>query len=225
MAIQEHRWRFLFLVYLFMLLALLSKEAKVALIPLLPLYVWLFVRPLRWSYLLGSFAATVGSIGFLFLLQRAITHEQPTGFTYITEPAAIQRNLAAHFWSFSNWLVHQDQDVVMPAAVQSMAEALPGQAILLLYLLLSLLLLTFHQHLPNSGRVFALGGLTFLLAVLPYSFFADRLFMRYGYFGHVGLAVTVAAASAWSVAWLRNAWPLAQPERLSALAARWFRAA
>ncbi len=225
MAIEEHRWRFLPLVYLFMLLALLSKEAKIALIPLLPLYVWLFARPRRWSYLWGAFAATGGSIGFLLLLQRAMTTYQPTGFTYAIAPATILQNLAAHFWSFSNWLVQQDQDVVMPMAVQSMAEALPGQAILLLYLLFSLLLLTFHQHLPHSGRVFALGGLFFLLAVLPYSFFADRLFMRYGYFSHMGLAMTVAAATAWSVTWLRSAWPQGQPQRLTALAARWFRAA
>ena len=41
-----------------------------------------------------------------------------------------------------------------------------------------------------SGRVLILGFLFFLLGVAPYVILESRLFMRYGYFGHAGLAIS-----------------------------------
>jgi hypothetical protein len=62
---------------------------------------------------------------------------------------------------------------------------------------LTLALFCMRKQLDETGpawlKLLALGVALFLLAMAPYVAFADRLFLRYGYFGHIGLAVGVAA--------------------------------
>jgi hypothetical protein len=207
MGLPRRDWRLLPLIYLLLLLALVSKEAKLAVIPLLPLYVWLFVRPLRLAYLWVSVAGAVGAVGFLLATQQAVVDYQPTGFTYTAAPALILRNLTAHFWSFANYLAWDASDPVFPTPLRAVTESLVGQWILLAGVGGLLILLLYHARLPHVGRVLLFGALLFLLAALPYCFFTDRLFMRYGYFSHTGLAVATASALAWSVAPLRRFTP------------------
>ena len=57
--------------------------------------------------------------------------------------------------------------------------------------------------MSQPARVAAFGLIWFWVATAPYAVLADRLFMRYSYFGHAGLAValgglTASAGPAWA---------------------------
>lgn len=195
---QPRQWT-MALVYLFVVLALLSKEASVAVAAILPIHRWLFTHSLRWPHLVGPLAIAGGWFVAFITFLRGVSNYQPTGFHYTSDPALILHNMAAHFWSFFNLLVSHNGDVVMPQSVHRMAAAQGGQAVLIGLLGLTLLLLVRHDRIAHEWRVLALGNLFFLLGVLPYSFFTDRLFMRYGYFSHLGLALATAAFVAWVV--------------------------
>jgi hypothetical protein len=58
--------------------------------------------------------------------------------------------------------------------------------------LLEIASLSFPRFLKSQGlRVVVFGFAWFLITTLPFTIFADRLFMRYGYLGHAGLALCV----------------------------------
>lgn len=204
-ALRYNRRRLLFSVYFWLLLAILSKEATVAVAAMLPFYGWLSFRPLRRFYLVVACIGVAGT-GIFWTLLRYVTAYQPTGFTFTREPALVWRNISAHFWSFVNRLVRVEDEWIMSQSVEAMATSVVGQAVVLFFLVAILILLAVNHAISDLGRSAAMGGIVFFIAVLPYSFFDDRLFMRYGYFAHAGLSLTVAALTAWAAALLRNLW-------------------
>jgi hypothetical protein len=61
-----------------------------------------------------------------------------------------------------------------------------------------------RPHLVGpSARVAAFGLLWFFAGTAPFVVLADRLFMRYSYFGHAGLAIAAGAAAAAVAQWIR----------------------
>lgn len=214
-AVGRHQPLATMLVYGFMILALLSKEASVAVAAILPIHRWLFTHPFRWPYLIGPLVVAGGWLLAFLTVLRGISNHQATGFHYTVDPGMALYSMAIHFWSFFNLLTPRQGDVVLPAPVQAMAAAPSGQAIVLLIILVTALLLVARRHLTQEGRVLTLGHTFFLLGVLPYSFFTDRFFLRYGYFCHLGLALATAALAAWWVAYLSRlrlgAKPVDQP--------------
>jgi hypothetical protein len=64
-------------------------------------------------------------------------------------------------------------------------------------------------------RALALGFAWFLAGTAPFVVFADRLFLRYAYFGSAGLALTVLAVPAAAAEW----WRVRQGRRAATAAA------
>jgi 4-amino-4-deoxy-L-arabinose transferase-like glycosyltransferase len=192
-ALRQRRSWLLLLTYPLLGLALLSKEASIAVVFMLPLYAWLFVRPWQWSYLVGPLAVGAGWFILFATALHRVNHDQATGFHFTFTPALVIHNMTAYLWSFANSFAADAVDFVMPPWVQTMANTAVGQALLLAFIGVTLVLLLLKPWTPSVVHVFTLGGAFFLLAILPYSFFEDRLFMRYGYFSHTGLAVAAAA--------------------------------
>lgn len=202
---QPTGWRF-FVAYLLLFCALLSKEASVTAVILLPLYAWFFAPTWRWSYLVGPLLVGAGWLALFTTALHLVNHDQATGFHFTFTPALVLRNMTAHLWSFANWLAADPTNLVMPARVEAIANAAGGQALLLLLIVVTVALAVWKAHVPQVGSVFALGGAFFLLAILPYSFFEDRLFMRYGYTSHVGLALATTALMALAFAGIKAFW-------------------
>lgn len=192
-VLAPKRHGLLFVAYPCLLLALLSKEASVAGVLMVPLYAWLFVRPWRWSYLLGPLAISAGWLAFVTKHLGTTAAVRSTGFHFTNAPPSIIRNMTAHLWSFTNQVASHETEVIMPPAVQTMAESMAGQSLLLLLVGVTLTLLVLKPRVSRTVHLFTLGSGFFCLAILPYSFFADRLFMRYGYASHSGLALATAA--------------------------------
>jgi hypothetical protein len=133
------------------------------------------------------------------VIRTLILGEQPTGFHFTLAPSVILRNGAAQLWSFANAITgpaDNAQNVVMPDRLLRIASSDWGQAALIGLVVVAALLLAFKGRLGQPWRVLALGGAFFVLGVLPFLFFEDRLFMRYGYFAHAGLAVALAGLAA-----------------------------
>ena len=140
----------------------------------------------------------------------------PTGFEYDVSVAAVPR-LAAYLLSFANALSAGPAQVEMPEAV--MRWAFSPLAIGVTATLVAATAETLRRaprlHSSPALRAAAFGSCWFVAGALPFLFFADRLFMRYGYFAHAGLAIAAAAAAeaAWRAvrAWRPGAIPATAP--------------
>ncbi len=205
-ALQRQQWSLLAVVYAALILLFLSKEAAVATIALLPLYVWLFFRAIRWRYLLIAMGMVAGTVLLFLAALYSFVEGESTGFGFAATPATVLQNIATYFWSFSNWFAHDEQNLILPDRLAAMGASTAGQALFLLWLGLLLVLAIWKQRIGHAGRLVAFGGLCFLLMIAPYTILVDRLFMRYGYASHAGLALAAAALVAWSVAALRRIW-------------------
>lgn len=190
-----------------------SKEAAIAIVAILPLYGWVFARSWQWSYLVGPLLVGAGWLALFATALHWVNQNQATGFHFTISPHLIVRNMTAYLWSFSNYVAYAESEPVLPPLVQSMADSAIGQMLLLLLIAITLLLLAGKERITPLLRLFAFGSAFFLLAVLPYSFFDDRLFMRYGYFSHAGLAVATSALVALGVALVKSFWRRLLPQK------------
>jgi hypothetical protein len=205
-ALRQKRPWLVGVVYFLALLALFSKEAAIAIVALLPLYGWLFARPWQWSYLVGPLLVGASWLVLFVTALHLVNQDQATGFHFTVSPNTVVRNMTAHLWSFSNYFVGDESDPVLPPLVQIVANSVAGQGLLLLLGIGTFLLLVGKNHILPLRHLVAFGGAFFLLTVLPYSFFDDRLFIRYGYFSHAGLSIATAAAVALAVAQVKSFW-------------------
>lgn len=186
-------------------LALLSKESALVLPLLLAVLGWFYGQvsrargALRASF--GSLAATLLWAGLFVSVFRGTTDHEETGFIYTTLLESILQNYAGHLLDFANFLVWPLSNWVMADKV----SALIVQP--LLYWSVGILLLItgvgaiaihwFRNGLPvDLGRYLTgalFGVLWFGITSAPFVLFSDRLFMRYSYFGHAGVAITCAS--------------------------------
>jgi hypothetical protein len=196
------------------LAALLCKETVLVLPAIVMAHRRLFApeRPLRVpAFLLGAAAVWVA------LFAAARRHDgAPTGFDYDLSVAVLPR-LAAHLLSFVNVFAAGPAQVEMPEAVMRWAFSPLGLGVTAALVAATLETLRRSPRLPPAPalRAAAFGSCWFVAGALPFLFFADRLFMRYGYFAHAGLAIVAAAAAqaAWGVvrAWRPGAIPATAP--------------
>lgn len=178
-------------------LALLSKESAVVTPAILLVYGWLYDERKGWQWYLApvGVAAAWGVLFVTFL--RGFSSHTPTGFDYTLAPLAILANYSAYFMSIANPLASAPDNMIMPALLERLASESLMVATLSALFVLCAGIIAFHRTVSSSIgvwlRPFAFGIAFFALATAPYAILVDRLFMRYGYFGHAGLALASAA--------------------------------
>jgi protein O-mannosyl-transferase len=199
---RSDRRSFEALALLVFVLALLSKESIVVWPAILGLHGWLFDRPsAARRYLPPVLVAAAWALLLTLVIWPRVTPE-PTGFAYDLSAAAAGRYVA-YLLVFLNplcWGLPRDTD--MPPAVLRLAASRVAQtAFCVLVLAVGAAAWRWRRRPPaeSAGRLAVFGLGWFLLAAAPYVILEDRLFMRYSYFPHAGLAVAVAAL-AWSLA-------------------------
>jgi hypothetical protein len=179
-------------------LALFSKEAALVLPALLILYGRLFDdRPTVGPYLLHPLLAVSWLMLFFFVL-RPLYGNQPTGFAYDLSLSNLLRNYATYLFGFSNWTMSSMEYYAIPGVIPLGLATFAGTWYIRLFssllILLELALFFSPKHLKNQNlRVIAFGFGWFLITTFPFVIFENRLFMRYSYLGHVGLALCAAA--------------------------------
>jgi hypothetical protein len=177
-------------------LALLSKETALVL-PAILLTYHLTVERKQLRVLVGPLAVSLVWIaGWLAL------RGEGTGFTLDLTAPNLVRNLAAYLLSFSNLLVRPLENWIMPPAVAGLAGRRAVEVSMACLIGLDLLALL----RGNRVRIATFGCTWWLLATLPVAPFQRRLFMRYAYFGHAGLAIAVSATGALLTELARQRW-------------------
>jgi hypothetical protein len=189
-------------------LALLSKEATLVVPAILVTYGWLYDKRTAWRWYLAPLSVVV-AWGVLFItFLRGFTGQVATGFGYTVAPEEVLANYSAYFLSKVNRLAGAPDSTIMPSMIANLAdERLMGMTLALLFALGAGLLILHRIVAVGSTvwlRPFAFGVVFFGLATGPYAVLADRLFMRYSYFGHAGLALA-AASVLWGCALILQA--------------------
>ena len=182
-----------------LLAALLCKETVIVALAIVMAYRRLFAPRARMPIPAGLLAAAA-AWGALFAAARHRDGGVPTGFTYDVS-AAVAPRLAAYLLSFANPLDTGPAQVEMPEPVLAWAFSPLAIGITVALLAATVVALWRAPRLPAAPplRAAAFGFAWFVAGALPFLFFADRLFMRYGYFAHAGLSIAAAAggAAAW----------------------------
>jgi hypothetical protein len=178
--------------------ALLCKESAVILPGVLFGYAWLFDDHRRAHVAVAPHAAVAAAWGVLFVtVFRAVNAQRPTGFAYRPTVDNVLTSYAAHLLDFFNPVVLPLDDLAMPPRVIALASSSAAHAALIALALLALALAALRARLPAWSRepaaalLFGFGW--FVLATAPFAAFENRLYMRYSYFGHAGLALCAGA--------------------------------
>ena len=171
-------------------LALLSKEAAAVLPAILIVYGRLFDdKPYGRPYWVHPIIAVAWAILFVLMLP---AHNQSDGMANDFSIFNLLRNYSAYGLVFSNWMLTPLQDFVMPISIAGLAAKMNVRLLMGALIILEGVALVFPRYLKTDGlRLVAFGFAWFLIVTAPYAIFADRLFMRYGYLGHAGLALCV----------------------------------
>ncbi len=172
-------------------LALLSKETAAVLPGILLVFGWLFdTRGARRNYIPHAIVAIVWGIAFRELLGKS---DQPSGFTFDLSPSNVLRNYAAYFLDFSN-LMLKPMDNVMPARLAALSDLWQVKALAAVTIVAETALMVFSRAAKSDWvRIVTFGFAWFLIATVPVAAFDGRLFMRYSYFPHAGLAICAGA--------------------------------
>jgi|HubBroStandDraft_6_1064221.scaffolds.fasta_scaffold05246_4 hypothetical protein len=192
-------------------LALLSKEAAVVLPAILIVYGRLFDdKPYSRPYLVHPIIAVTWAILFVLMLP---AHNQSNGMVNDFSIFNLLRNYSAYGLVFSNWILTPLQDFVMPRSIAGLAAKMHMLVLMGALIILEGAALLFPGYLKADGpRLVVFGFAWFLITTLPFTIFADRLFMRYGYLGHAGLALCVGGLVESIVRWFSTRRPAALPQ-------------
>lgn len=186
--------RLLTLSALAFVLALFSKESAIVLPALLIVYGKLFDDQIVSRPYLVHPAIAISWVILFVLVLRPLSHNQPTGFGYDFSVSNVLTNYAAHLLDFSNWLLTPLGDFVMPRNVADLAGTLYMRLILCVLIVSEGALFLFPKSLKTQDlRLIAFGFAWFLITTLPFTIFQGRMFMRYSYLGHAGLALCAGA--------------------------------
>jgi len=209
---ESDRTRLLTLSALAFCLALFSKESAIVLPAILIVYGRLFGdRVTSRPYLVHPIIALSWVILFIFAI-RPMFDNQPTGFAYDFSVSNVMHNYAAYFLDFSNWILCPLQDYVMPARVSALADKLYVRLLLIVLIISEIVVCLFPRFLKAQDlRLAAFGLAWFLIATLPFTIFAGRLFMRYSYLGHAGLALCIGAMLRGTIRLFGTHYPIAHP--------------
>jgi hypothetical protein len=197
--------------------ALSSKEPAAITPAILIVYGLLYDRKQAWRWYAAPVGVVFAWVVLFITVFRRFSDHTPTGFAYTLAPVQWLVHYSVYLLSFANTWVRGPADWIMPAelvALGSRPVALVGVVALIG---LTATLVFSRQRVEKSGaawlKIFAWGMALFLLSTAPYVLFEDRLFLRYGYFGHTGLAVGVVALLQGIIAsgigtWLARRWEL-----------------
>jgi len=178
-------------------LGLLSKESAAAVPAIVTAYGWLYDRRGAWTrYALWWAVAAAWAVLFATVF-RGVSGHQPTGYAYDLSAAVLTRYVS-YFLLFLNSLVYpvDNWEVVtrVPLLAHSLAvRAAVGTAALAAGAVLAAARRLGQGKAASCLRRIALGGAWFVAGTAPFVIFQDRLFMRYSYFGHAGLALAAGA--------------------------------
>jgi hypothetical protein len=183
-------------------LALLSKEAVVSWVAIVGLHGWLFDRPsAARRYLPPVLTALAWALLLSFVVRPRVTPE-PTGFTYDLSAAVVERYVAYLLVFLNPLCLGTPPETDMAPAALGLASSPVARFVFGLTLLAEAAALWRARRRPTGAdawRLAAFGYGWFLAAAAPFVIFGDRLFMRYAYFPHAGLAIGVSAL-AWALA-------------------------
>lgn len=178
-------------------LALLSKETAVVFPALLIAFGWLLDVRFSWRrYLAPTLAAGLCIVLFVLLWQQVAGY-QDTGLHFDASFSNIAGNYSAYLLSFFNLLTYKSQSIIMAPAVSRLATTPAMHAAFIVLLAACVIFFMVHKKLrgdyATSARMFVFGILFFVIVSAPYVILTGRQFMRYGYLGHAGLALSSAA--------------------------------
>jgi Dolichyl-phosphate-mannose-protein mannosyltransferase len=193
-------------------LALFSKESAIVLPAILIAYGRLFDdRIVGRPYLVHPIIALLWVILFVSVLRPHFNND-PTGFTYDFSIANLMRNYAAYGMVFSNYLLAPLNDFVMPNYIGGIDATMPARIVCAALIIVEAAVLLFPGFLKSQDlRLVAFGFGWFLIATAPFAIFAGRLFMRYSYLGHAGLALCVGGLLRGAVGLFRTRQPVDLP--------------
>jgi hypothetical protein len=179
-------------------LALLSKETAVVFPALLLAYGRLFDKRRAWHHYLPSIGvAAIWMVLFAAIL-RGVTGNEPTGFTYSLALKDLLGNYSAYLLAFLNLLTYRLDSIVMVEAIPPLASSWLMKAMFAVLVSASVAAFVLHSRLQRHrfwrpyaefAKPLLLGLAFFVITTSPYAILESRLFMRYGYVGHAGLAV------------------------------------
>ncbi len=185
-------------------LALLCKEAAVVWPFVAAAGGWLFDRASAWRRYVAGFVAVVAWAVAYPRIIRALYTESAPGFALDLSPAGLITRYGAYLLSFLNALVPSVDPEQAGWAMPPRVVELAGTPIMLV-LTTALLVLTAASmvwarvrpaSVSSAARAALFGLAWFFAATAPFVVLADRLFMRYSYAGHAGLAIAAGGAAA-----------------------------
>jgi len=207
-------------------LALLCKEAAVVWPALVTAYGWLFDRSAAWrKYVPGWVLAALWVVCYREMVHLLYPIGTP-GFTLDFAPTHVLARYGSYLLGIFNALVPtvdpEKAGWAIPPHLRAFAASTPLVVAMAGLAAVDVVLLVAARSRPQlvgaNARVVAFGLTWFFAGTAPFVVLADRLFIRYTYFGHAGLAVAIGGLAAVAAHWLRGRRPAAA-DTPSALAA------
>ena len=194
-------------------LALLCKEAAVVWPAIVTAYGWLFDRSTVWrKYVPGWAVAALWVVCYREMVHLLYAAGTP-GFNLDFAPPHLLARYGAYLLAIFNVLVPavdpERAGWAIPPHLRTFAASTPLVAAMAILLAVEAALLVAARWRPQlvgaAGRVVAFGLTWFFAGTAPFVVLADRLFIRYTYFGHAGLAIAVGALASAAAQWIRSA--------------------
>jgi hypothetical protein len=207
------------LSYACLVLALLSKEPAVAMVGVLVVYGWLFDRRFQYRPYLVHLVLAAGWAHWFFFRFRGAPDARPVPFHYAFAPGDLLGNYAGYLLDFFNPLVSVREGAPehLGQTIASLVASTAFHGVMALAALACAFGAVVGRKLTGAQaslvRALVFGLAFFFLSMAPYAILQERLFLRYSYVGHVGLAIALSAAFALV---LRGARSLAAALRASA---------
>lgn len=189
-------------------LGLLSKETALVVPAILLLHGWLFDERGAWRSCLAPVAVVLAwAVAFVTLL-RGLSDHAPTGFVYTHSIRAIALGYDAYLLSFANLLTAASGNLITPHRIVRMAGSPVAIGCLGAIGSAAAAALLLHHRMRSAGavraRVLLFGLAFFAIAAAPFVILQDRLYLRYGYFGHAGLAIASGVILQWLTSLARS---------------------
>jgi hypothetical protein len=193
-------------------LALLCKEAAVVWPALLTAYGWLFDRPTAWrKYVPAWVLAALWVLCYREMVHLLYPVGTP-GFTFDLAPHHVLARYGAYLLAIFNVLVPavdpEKAGWAIPPQLTAFGASTPLVVAVACLMAVDAALLVAARWRPHlvgrTTRVAAFGLAWFFAAMAPFVVLADRLFIRYSYFGHAGLAIAAGAGASAAWQWVRH---------------------
>lgn len=174
-----------------LVLALLSKETAVVVPLILALYGWLFDNRKEWKAYLLPFVISIIWVVLFITVFRGVSGYQPTGFKYLLSVSGVFFNYKFHMVDFFNLVTLNMDNIVAPERVILYAKSGVASSLFILLFVLSCFAMHKMSWAFRAGAAprISFAFLFFIIAAAPFAILNGRLYMRYSYFGHVGLAL------------------------------------